>query len=52
LGQRAREVVLHDYTVAAMQAATLALYQEVLRGPIALPAAAQEADTDEAKAQQ
>ena len=40
------------YTVAAMQAATLAVYQEVLRGPITLPAAAQEADTDEAKAQQ
>lgn len=52
LGQRAREAVLHGYTVAAMQAATLAVYREVLCGPIASPAVAQEAETDEANAQQ
>ena len=38
LGIRARAAVLHDYTVAAMQAATLAVYDELLVGVAAAAA--------------
>jgi len=38
LGVRARDAVLRDYTVAAMQAATLAVYDELLVGVAAVAA--------------
>jgi glycosyltransferase involved in cell wall biosynthesis len=38
LGARARDAVLRGYTVAAMQAATLAVYDELLVGVAAVAA--------------
>ena len=39
LGRRARQVVLRDYTVRAMQDATLAVYETVLSGRVLAEAA-------------